>query len=166
MTSPFELAEPPSPDQLHPSNFECPCINPDDQYLLEIDAGAAVLVHKACGKQAQGWLDDAFSLDRIPVTLHWHDGRPTYPEDDDGSYGWLTVNGRAVMHDDVPYLVGRDYTDREGAVWHVTDSVDAQDRPLVYLLPEGAGENCPLGEIVGDFSPLALVPATREDPAS
>lgn len=145
-------------DPLAPAKRECPCTDPDDQYLMEIDAGTVFLVHKACGKQPRSWLDDAFSLDRIPVTLHWHDGRPTHPEDDDNSYGWLTVNDRCVMHDDVPYLIGRNYTDREGAVWRINDSVEIPDRPMVYLLPEGAGEDCPLAEIVADFGPLTLRP--------
>ena len=52
--------------------------------------------------------------------------------------------------------MGRDYTDREGAVWRITEAVNAQDQPLVYLLPEGSGEDCPLGEIVADFGPLTL----------
>ncbi|MCX4885930.1 phiSA1p31-related protein [Streptomyces sp. NBC_00847] len=142
---------------------ECPCPDPDDQYLMEIDAGSVFLTHKACGKQPRSWLDDAFSLDRIPVTLHWHDGRPTHAEDDDSSYGVLTVNGRTVAYDDVPYLVDRQYADREGAVWHVTELVDGQDRPLVFLLPEGSGEYVPLGEVVDDFGPLTLRPLTTTD---
>jgi hypothetical protein len=138
------------------ANRECPCPDPDDQYLLDVDAGSVGLTHKACGKQPRQWLDDAFSLDRIPVTLHWHDGRPTLPDDDDNSYGVLTVNGLAVVHDDVPYLVGRDYTDCEGGVWRITGLRDEHDRPTVYLLPEGAGEDCTLEEIVHDFGPLTL----------
>lgn len=141
-------------------NRECPCPDPDDQYLMQIDAGTVYLTHKACGKQPRAWLDDAFSLDRIPVTLQWHDGRPTHPEDDDSSYGWLTVDDRCVVHDDAPYLIGREYADREGALWHITELVDRQDRPLAFLLPEGAGEYVPLGEVVDDFGPLTLVPTT------
>jgi hypothetical protein len=137
---------------------ECPCPDPDDQYLMDIDAGAVNLVHKACGKQPRQWLDDAFDLRQIPVTLHWHDGRPVHADDDDNSWGVLTVNHRTVLHDDVPYLVDRQYADREGALWHITELVDGQDRPLVFLLPEGAGEYIPLGELVDDFGPLTLHP--------
>ncbi|MDX3672668.1 phiSA1p31-related protein [Streptomyces europaeiscabiei] len=136
---------------------ECDCPDPDDQYLMEIDAGTVYLTHKACGRSPRAWLDDAFSLDRVPVTLHWHDGRPVHPDDDDNSYGVLSINGRCVVHDDVPYLVGRNYRDRENSIWRVTDSVDAQDRPMVYLLPEGAGVDIPLAEAVSDFGPLSLV---------
>ena len=69
-----------------------------------------------------------------------------------------TVNGRAVLHDGVPYLVGRDYADCDGDVWHITDRVDEDGHPLVYLLPEGTGADVPLGQIVGDFGPLTLCP--------
>lgn len=145
----------------HPSDFECSCADPDDQYLLEIDCGSADFTHKACGKSPKPQFDDAFSMDRIPVTLNWHEGRPTYPDYDADSYGVLTVNHRAVLHDDVPYLVDRQYADRDGAAWHITELVDQQDRPLVFLLPEGAGEYIPLAELVDDFGPLTLVSATN-----
>ena len=158
MTSPFELAGPLAEGQLHPADVECPCPNPDDQYLLEIDAGTVFLTHKACGKTPKQWLDDAYSLDRIPVTLRWYNGRPAHPEDDDNSYGLLRINGLTVVHEDVPYLVDRDYADRDGAVWHITDLPDAQDRPLVFLQPGGAGEYVPLAEVVADFGPLTLIP--------
>jgi hypothetical protein len=103
-------------------------------------------------------------MDRIPVTLHWHEGRPTYPDYDADSYGVLTVNHRAVLHEDVPYLVGRDYADCEGAAWHITDQVNAQGEPMVYLLPEGAGADVPLPEIVADFGPLTLITPAKENP--
>lgn len=164
MTSPFEIAAPRDPNELHHSSLECKCKDSDDQYLLEIDCGSVSLVHKACGKPHGSWLDDAFGMDRIPVTLHWHEGRPTYPDYDADSYGVLTVNHRAVLHDDVPYLVGRDYADREGDVWHITDQVNTQGQPLVYLLPEGAGVDVALPEIVADFGPLTLTPKENPTP--
>lgn len=137
---------------------ECPCPDPDDQYLMQIDAGTVYLTHKACGKHPRSWLDDAFGTDEIPVTLTWHRHGPTAADDNEDSYGLLTINGRAVLYDDVPYLVDREYADREGAVWRITELVDRQDRPMVFLLPEGAGEHVPLSEIVADFGPLTLLP--------
>lgn len=145
-------------DPLAPANRECPCADPDDQYLMQIDAGTVFLTHKACGKQPRSWLDDAFGTDEIPVTLRWHHDGPTAADDDDNSYGLLTINGRAVLHDDVAYLVDRQYVDREGAVWHITELLDWQNRPLVFLLPEGSGEYVPLAEVVADFGPLTLCP--------
>jgi hypothetical protein len=145
-----------------PSARECPCPEPDDQYLMQIDAGTVFLTHKACGKPPRAWLDDAFGTHEMPVTLHWHVDGPTGADDDVNSYGLFTINGRAVLHDDVPYLVERQYADREGAVWHITELVDREDRPLVFLLPEGAGEYVPLGEVVDDFGPLTLRPAETQ----
>lgn len=159
MTDPFALREDTEAPLLAPAvGRECPCPDPDDQYLMQIDCGAVFLTHKACGKPPRSWLDDAFGTYEMPVTLHWHHHPPTAADDDDGSYGLLTINGRAVLHDDVPYLIGREYADREGAVWHITEDVDREGRPLVFLLPEGAGEYVPLGEVVDDFGPLTLRP--------
>ncbi|MGW2384343.1 phiSA1p31-related protein [Streptomyces sp. NPDC001658] len=135
---------------------ECPCKDPDDQYLMQIDAGTVYLTHKACGKPPRAWLDDAFGTHEMPVTLHWHHHGPTAADDDDSSYGLLTINGRAVLHDDVPYLVDRQYADRDGSLWHITELVDWEGRPLVFLVPEGSGEYVPLGQIVADFGPLTL----------
>lgn len=52
-----------------PDDTECGCQNPDDQYLLEIDAGSVVLIHQACGKQMRGDYLDLVELPRIPVTV-------------------------------------------------------------------------------------------------
>lgn len=137
-------------------NRQCPCLDPDDQYLMQIDAGTVYLTHKVCGKQPRSWLDDAFGTNQIPVTLHWHYDGPTAAYDDDNSYGLLTINGLAVLHDDVPYLIDRQYADRDGDVWHITDRVDSDGQPLIYLLPERAGSDVQLGLIVDDFGPLTL----------
>jgi hypothetical protein len=162
----FGFIDAPDADQPHPSDSECPCPNPDDQYLMEIDAGSASLIHQACGKQARGDYTDLVEMPQIPVTVKAQpygncDGGAWHGEYrcDCGILLFVTVNGRTVVHDDVPYLVDRQYTDREGAVWHITELVDGQDRPLVFLLPEGAGEYVPLGEVVDDFGPLTLRPA-------
>ena len=169
MTDLFQLTDPqPFDEDDTLADSECPCVEPDDQYLLEIDAGSVSLIHKACGKQPRGDYTDLVEMPQIPVTVKAEpygncDGGAWHGEYrcDCGILLFVAVNGRAVLHDDVPYLVGRDYADREGAVWRITDSVDAHGRPLVYLLPEGAGEDCPLGEIVADFGPLTLLPVDQ-----
>jgi len=145
---------------------ECPCPDPDDQYLMQIDCGTVFLTHKACGKQPRPWIDDAFGTDELPVTLHWHHHAPTAADDNEDSWGVFTVNGLCVVHDDVPYLMGRDYADRDGAAWHITSLPDAQDRPLVFLQPEGAGAYVPLAEVVADFGPLTLIPIPTSEETS
>ncbi|WP_331731857.1 phiSA1p31-related protein (plasmid) [Streptomyces sp. NBC_01005] len=165
MTNLFQLSEPQSFDEGYAAgDDECSCPNPDDQYLLEIDNGAVFLAHRACGKQPRGDYMDLVEMARIPVTIKVEpygscDGNEWHGEYrcDCGIALVVTVNGLAVVHDDVPYLVGRDYRDRDGAVWHITSDRDRQGRPLVFLLPQGAGEDCPLEEIVADFGPLELV---------
>jgi hypothetical protein len=172
VTGLFEFAAPPDSNLPHPSDLECACSPPDDQYLLEIDWDSVSLIHKACGKPPRGDYTDLLQMPQIPVTVQAQpygncDGSEWHGEHrcDCGVSLFLTVNHRAVLHDDVPYLVGRDYADREGAAWHITDQVNAQGEPLVYLLPEGAGVDVALPEIVADFGPLTLTPA-KENPVS
>lgn len=175
MNSPFELSEAPGPAQLHPSDFECQCKDPDDQYLMEIDGGGVDLTHKACGKRPRGDYTDLMEMLQIPVTVQAQpygncDGSEWHGEHrcDCGIFLFVTVNHRVVLHDDVPYLVGRDYADREGDVWHITDRLNAAGEPLVYLLPAGAGVDVALPEIVSDFGPLTLVTSTstKEEPVT
>lgn len=169
MTDLFQLSEPqPFDVGLAAGTDECPCPTPDDQYLLEIDAGSVFLTHKACGKTPRGdWWQDSLSLLQVPVTVtpvpygicdgsEWHGEHRC----DCGVVAVVEVNDRAVMHNGLPYLIGRDYRDREGETWHITDDRDRAGRPLVYLLPQGAGEDCPLEEIVTDFGPLTLAPTS------
>jgi len=140
----------------------CRCTNPDDQYLLEVDCGSASLTHKACGKQPASWLDDAFSMSQVPVTLHWHDGRPTHPEDDDSSHGQLTVNDRAVICDGKAYLIGRVYREvADGDLWRITGDVDKQGQPLMHLVaPDGKprGGPVPIGRVANWLNTLTLQP--------
>ncbi|TXS50153.1 phiSA1p31-related protein [Streptomyces sp. t39] len=165
--NPFE-----EPEALDPSEYECPCPAPDDQYLLTIDEGGVFLTHKACGKAPRGdWWQESLSLTQVPVTLTHEpygtcDGSQWHGEHqcDCGTIAVIEVNDRAVMHDGLPYLIGRDYTDRDSAVWRITDNRDRAGKPLVFVLPEGAGEDIPLGDVVSDFGPLTLAPvATKED---
>lgn len=165
MTSPFQLVDGQSDDQAKPADVECSCPNPDDQYLLELDNGAVFLTHRACGKQPAGDYTDLVEMLRIPVTVKAEpygncDGSEWHGEYrcDCGIALVATVNHRAVLHDDKPYLVDRDYTDREGGVWHITNQTDEHERPLVYLNPRGAGEDWPIGQIIDDFGPFTLVP--------
>jgi hypothetical protein len=166
MSNLFELSEPQPFDEDHiVADAECPCTKPGDQYLLEIDNGSVFLVHQACGKQPRGDYLDLVEMARLPVTVKAEpygncDGGAWHGEYrcDCGIALVATVNDLAVVHDDVPYLVGRDYADREGALWRVTGDRDRHGRPLVYLLPKDAGEAVPLEEIVSDFGPLVLHP--------
>jgi hypothetical protein len=53
---------------------ECHCKPADDQYLLTVEEGQAVIVHAACGKQPSStWGDwhDLVFMDLIPVTVIW-----------------------------------------------------------------------------------------------
>lgn len=167
----FEPSDPFAPaDMLDPTECECPCPNPDDQYLLEIDEGSVLLTHKACGKAPLGdWWQDTLSLMQVPVTLThepygncdgsaWHGERRC----DCGTVAVIEITDRAVMHYGQPYLIGRDYTDRDGSVWRITDTRNRAGNQLVFLLPEGAGEDAPLGEVIADFGPLTLTPPAKE----
>jgi hypothetical protein len=160
----FPVEDPFSYDGPHPSESECPCPNPDGQYLMDIDCGSVSLTHKACGKPPRGdWMTESLTMDPVPVTVKavpygncdgsmWHGEHQC----DCGSLAEVTINGLTVEHDGVLYLVGRDYADRDGSVWRITDQRDRDGRPLVFLLPEGAGEDAPLEEIADDFGPLSL----------
>ena len=170
MTDLFQLSEPqPFNEGLAAGTDECTCSQPDDQYLMEIDNGSVSLTHRACGKQPRGDYIDLVEMARIPVTVKAEpygncDGSQWHGEYrcDCGIVLVPTVNGLSVVHDNVPYLAGRDYRDCDGSVWRITGDRDHQGRPLVYLLPQGAGEDCPLEEIVADFGPLTLVVADGE----
>lgn len=168
MTNLFEISEPqPFAEDDALADSECPCLNPDDQYLLAIDAGSVFLTHKACGKQPRGDYTDLVEMLQIPVTVKAEpygncDGGAWHGEYrcDCGSVLVATVNGLTVEYEGVPYLIGREYADCDGDLWRITDQRDAQGRPLVFLLPEGAGEDVPLEQIASDFGPLTLAPAS------
>lgn len=70
----FELTEEPASDNPDYDDTGCQCPPGDDQYLLEIDEGQAVLVHAACGlRPPANWGDwnDVVSMAPIPVTVAW-----------------------------------------------------------------------------------------------
>ncbi|MFE1949980.1 phiSA1p31-related protein [Streptomyces sp. NPDC059524] len=153
-----------------PHTDECSCPNDNSQYLLHIEEGGVYLVHKACGKQPRGDYHDLITLDSLPVTVKelpygGCDGSAWHGEHrcDCGTYLNVTIAHLAVMHDDQPYLIGRDYADCDGTIWRVTDLRDRDDQPQLIVLPEGAGEPCPLPEVVTDFGPLTLQPTTTKE---
>lgn len=178
MTDLFQLSEPPAftEEDAALADSECSCTDPDGQYEMLVDEGGVSLTHKACGKQPPGDYLDLVEMAPIPVTVTAEpygncDGTEWHGEHrcDCGITLLVTVNGLSVVHEGVPYLVGRDYADREGDLWHITGDRDRACRPLVYLLPKGSGEDCPLEEIVSDFGPLTLAPQsttnlTKENP--
>lgn len=114
MTHPFHPAEPdalvPDPTQ----DAQCACLNPDDQYLLEIDNGAVFLVHKACGKQPAGDYTDLVEMRPIPVTLTAEpygncDGREWHGDYrcDCGVALVATINLRSVPGGQLPFTRNR-----------------------------------------------------------
>jgi hypothetical protein len=74
MTDLFQLADEPFPDEHDLDSDGCQCKPADNQYLLSVDEGQAVLIHAACGKQPpRNWGDwhDLVGMDPIPVTVEW-----------------------------------------------------------------------------------------------
>ncbi|MFJ1782450.1 hypothetical protein ACIOKA_37725 [Streptomyces anulatus] len=90
----FESVDPPTGDEedLTDAYTTCQCPQPDDQYLMEVDAGSVMLRHAACRRPAAEWTDDGYSMDPIPVTLHWH-ATTDYWTNEVDAYGELTING-------------------------------------------------------------------------
>lgn len=78
-------------DDPHPSEYQCQCEKPDDQYTLEIDCGDVILTHTQCGKTAADWLEETHGMAPIPVTLKWFGGYDAYSGEYDG-YSELTIN--------------------------------------------------------------------------
>lgn len=106
----FRLADPQDVDQPHPSDEECRCPSPDDQYLLEVDNGAVFLIHRACGKQPSGDYTDLVETGPIAVTVkavpyggcdgsEWHGEHRC----DCGIALVATVNPRTVPGGRLPY---------------------------------------------------------------
>jgi hypothetical protein len=74
------------------NDMTCQCKDADDQYLMEVDVGAVGFVHAACGKPPGDWAEDAFSMQPVPVTLHWQASTDYWTGEVD-AYGDITVNG-------------------------------------------------------------------------
>ncbi|MFG3090646.1 DUF6011 domain-containing protein [Streptomyces antibioticus] len=62
VTDDDQMPDEPAPD-------ECPCPKPDDQYLMEIDAGSVFLTHAACGKPPRDSSEMVESLQLGPVAV-------------------------------------------------------------------------------------------------
>lgn len=70
----FRPADEPASDSEDYDDTGCQCPPGDNQYLLEIDEGQAVLVHAACGQSPPAnWGDwhDLVTMAPIPVTVGW-----------------------------------------------------------------------------------------------
>ena len=83
----------PADDNLGPDTTGCLCPNPDDQYLLEIDASSVFLKHAACGKPVGEWAEDALQLPPTPVTLKWTENRDRWSGEVADAWADLTING-------------------------------------------------------------------------
>jgi hypothetical protein len=159
-------------DALGFDDTECSCEKPDDQYLLDIDQGAVSLVHKACGKQMHGDYHDLVEAGPVPVTVKavpygGCDGQQWHGEYqcDCGIILATTVNDRAVVHDGRPYLIGRDYKDKDWDLWRITGNVDAQGQPLMHLVARDGtnrGGLVPIGRVASFWNRLILQPLPKE----
>lgn len=160
-------------DAVDLADIECSCENPDDQYLLEVDAGSVILVHKACGKQPCGDYLDLVELPPTAVTVTAEpygncDGQEWHGEHrcDCGIILAATVNDRAVVYDGRPYLIGRVYKGEDWDLWRVTEDVDAQGQPFIHLVTrEGTSEGgpVPIGRVVSFWNRLTLQPLTSKE---
>lgn len=88
----FEPSGEPLEDIPELDDLTCQCEKPDDQYLMEVDAGSVSFTHAPCGKPPGPWADDAFSMQPVAVTLHWTSDRDYWTGEVD-AYGDITVNG-------------------------------------------------------------------------
>lgn len=176
MNDPITFLPAPSDAFDAPANLEdaeCPCDNPDDQYVLEIDAGNVLLHHRACGRPPRGDYLDLVELPRTPVTLKAVpygncDGREWHGEHrcDCGSALVATVNDRAVLHDNRAYLIGRIYKDSDWDYWRITGDVDAQGQPLIHLVTRDGVSNggpVPIGRVADFWNLLTLQPLTPKE---
>jgi len=87
-----ETADTPPPD-----DGTCHCLNPDDQYTLEIDASSVFLTHTTCGKPVGDWATDALNLPATPVTLQWTVDRNNYTGEVADAWADLAINAPAVQ---------------------------------------------------------------------
>ena len=90
----FQLVDEPEPGDAPNLDVTCHCTNPDDQYLLEIDASSVHLTHAACGKPVGPWADDALQLAPTPVTLTWTKDTDRRSGEVADAWGDLTINPR------------------------------------------------------------------------
>lgn len=89
----FHPVDEPADDNPGPDTTACHCANPDDQYLLEIDASSVYLKHAACGSPVGDWSADALQLPPTPVTLKWAEDRDRRSGEVADAWADLTING-------------------------------------------------------------------------
>ncbi|MGW0015370.1 hypothetical protein ACWDVX_37190 [Streptomyces tendae] len=94
----FQPAEP-ADDNPDYDDTGCQCPPSDNQYLLDIEEGQAVLVHATCGKPpSYTWGDyqDLLTMDPIPVTVEWvNDAGSPWEEPDP----WVKITATSVPED-------------------------------------------------------------------
>jgi hypothetical protein len=77
-------------DEVNPSEYECQCPSPMGPYLLEIDEGAASIIHAACGK-APGFDSDLLGMAAMSVNLAWEKPGPCFCEYGCDCDQWATL---------------------------------------------------------------------------
>jgi hypothetical protein len=96
--------QPPEPADDNPDYDDtgCQCPPGNNQYLLEIEEGQAVLVHAACGNPPSykwgDWQELTF-MNPIPVTVEWEtdcDGSPWHGMDPCDCDHWVQVTATSV----------------------------------------------------------------------
>jgi hypothetical protein len=101
----FQIAEEPPSENEDYDDTGCQCPPGDNQFLLEIDEGQAVLVHAACGKQPpSSWGDwqEFVHMNPIPVSVEWDtdcDGSPWHGMDRCDCDHWVQVEATSVPED-------------------------------------------------------------------
>lgn len=128
-------------DVLHPDT--CPCVNPYDQYLMEIDCGTAVFIHAVCGKPPGPWFEDAFTMRPVAVTLDCSE------TDEGDAHGVITVNGIAP---DVQYLT-------DGLVHEIKRRLSSHgpDIPVAEPSVDGPLSLCPCQVHLAPLGPDNLI---------
>jgi hypothetical protein len=101
----FEPVDEPTADNLDYDDTGCQCPPGDNQYLMEIEEGQAVLVHATCGKQPpSSWGDwqEFVVMNPIPVTVEWAtdcDGNRWHGLDPCDCDYWVQVTATSVPED-------------------------------------------------------------------
>lgn len=101
----FQLADEPASENEDYDETGCACPPGDNQFLLEIEEGQAVLVHAACGKQppaAWGDWNEFVTMAPIPVTVGWEsecDGSPWHGMTPCDCDAYVVVEATSVPED-------------------------------------------------------------------
>jgi hypothetical protein len=101
----FEPADEQASESPDCDDTGCQCPPGDNQYLLEIEEGQAVLVHAACGKgPSYTWGDfqDLIVMSPIPVTVEWErecDGSPWHGLDRCDCDEYVVVEATSLPED-------------------------------------------------------------------